>query len=423
MRIERLEQALHEINRFGQTDCGVTRLAYSSAERQAVHDVAAQCEREGLSVRLDPCGNMIARREGLYPDWPAVAMGSHLDTVAQGGRYDGALGVAAALEVVRSLNERGVRTEHPIELIVFACEESARFGVSTVGSKAMAGALNEEALRRFTDRDGLSMAEAMADCGLSAGRLAECARAKKELKAFFELHIEQGPVLEQLNMPIGLATGISAPSRYTVQVQGRASHSGTTPMTGRKDAFLGAAEIALALEKAAKAEAAFGTVATTGVCEVKPGAMNVVPDAAELKLEVRGLSTASKERVIHRLTEAIAETGKARKLRIALQELGNETPVHLSAEVLDTLARLCGEKRLAYRLMPSGAGHDAMNMSLLCPSGLIFVPSRDGISHHPDEYTSSEQIAAGALLLERAVLYFAGISGCSTETIRTEKAL
>ncbi|MEK8130394.1 Zn-dependent hydrolase [Paenibacillus filicis] len=423
MDAKRLENTLMAINQFGYSDKGMTRLAYSEIERQAVEHFAGLCRQAGMTVCIDASGNLIARREGRHPDWPAVAVGSHLDTVIQGGGYDGALGVVAALEVIYSMNDGQIETDHPVEIIAFACEESSRFGVSTVGSKAMAGILDKEKLSGLTDRDGRSMAEAFSDCGLDFESVEQSARGRGELKAFFELHIEQGPVLENEGLQIGLATGIAAPSRYEVHIQGHASHSGTTPMNGRHDAFLGAAELSLELEKAAKLEVAYGTVATVGVCEVKPGAMNVVPDAAELKLEIRGTSVESKNRVVDRLFAAIEEAKSTRGLQITFRQLSNEMPVHLDSEVIESLSRLCAQEGFSYRRMPSGAGHDAMNMALLCPTGLIFVPSKDGVSHHRDEFTSVEQLAAGAILLEQAILQWAGASSSQQEVYRTERVL
>lgn len=407
MRLERLEQTLRNINQFGDTGKGINRLAYTKDERRAVQYLAGLCLQEGMTVRTDSCGNLIARREGLNPSAPVVAFGSHLDTVMLGGEYDGALGVAAALEVICSLNERGVVTEHPLELIVFACEESARFGVSTIGSKAMTGLLKQEQLAGLKDADGQSFAEAIAECGLELGGIAQSARRSEEFKVFFELHIEQGPVLEARQKQIGIAVGIAAPSRFQIDIQGHAAHSGTTPMNTRRDAFLSAAEIALELERAALAEEAHGTVATTGVCDILPGAMNVVPDFAGMKLDIRGTSVASKERVIEQLLSTVKRVEESRHCRIEVTTLSDEAPILLSAGVAASLADSCGALGCSYLLMPSGAGHDAMNMAGICPTGLIFVPSRDGISHHHEEFTSLEQIGAGAAVLEREIMKWA----------------
>jgi hydantoinase/carbamoylase family amidase len=407
VKLERLAQTLHDINRFGNTDRGITRLAYSKIEREAVDYFIGLCRQEGMQVRTDSCGNIIARREGLHPFAPAVAFGSHLDTVTLGGRYDGALGVIAALEVIRSLNEKGVDTEHPIELIVFACEESSRFGVSTIGSKAMTGMLDPGKAALLKDHEGRTFAEALAECGLDMGLVEQSARRGGEFKVFFELHIEQGPVLEREGKQIGIVTGIAAPSRFEISIQGHAAHSGTTPMNARQDAFLGAAEIALELERAARAEEVHGTVATVGVCEVKPGAMNVIPDFADIKLDIRGTSIESKNRVIENMFTAVERVGQTRHCLVQVNKLSDETPIQLSSAVIASLIESCEQQDYTYRQMPSGAGHDAMNMARICPTGLIFVPSREGISHHHDEYTPLEQIGVGAALLEQEVIKWA----------------
>ncbi|MBO8162162.1 MAG: Zn-dependent hydrolase [Brevibacillus sp.] len=408
MNVSRMEQTLQEINRIGRSTRGMIRLAYSPEEQAARDYLVTLCKQAGLQVRIDACGNVIARREGRNPELPAVACGSHLDTVIQGGRFDGTMGVVAALEVVRSLNDKGIETEHPIEIICFACEESSRFGVSTIGSKAMAGLLKKEQIAHLRDKDGVSIQEAFAACSLDFSQIEQAARRKEELRVFFELHIEQGPVLEQERKQIGIVNGIAAPTRLQVVVQGKASHSGTTPMHLRKDALAGAAEIVLELELAAKEEAHHGTVATIGVCEVKPGAMNVIPDSVELKVDIRGCSPASKAVVLKKLMYAFEAVKEERGLEIDWHLLSEEHPVHLDPAVAASIADSCEKLGFSYLHMSSGAGHDAMNMAKLCPTGLIFVPSTDGLSHHPDEYTAMEDIAAGVALLEEEIMKWSG---------------
>lgn len=410
MNAERLGEILQAINEIGATEeFGVTRLAYTKEHWAANEWFIRQCREEGLSVTIDACGNVIARREGSDPDLPAVACGSHLDTVQNGGRYDGTLGVAAGLEVVKSLNERGIATRHPIEIISFACEESARFGVSTIGSKAMAGLIDKERLRELADRDGVTFPEALAEVSLDFENIESAARRKEELKAFLELHIEQGPVLENGGLQVGIATGIAAPTRFELTIQGKASHSGTTPMNMRKDALIGAAEIITRLEEAALAEASHGTVATAGVCEVTPGAMNVVPDRARLKIDIRGTDKASRRAVLERISAAVADMESRRGLAASFHLLSDEEPVSLDGQIAAYLTRRSEELGLAGVRMVSGAGHDAMNMARLCPTGLIFIPSREGISHHKDEFSSLQQIANGVLLLEEAILHYAEV--------------
>ncbi|PAF21353.1 allantoate amidohydrolase [Terribacillus saccharophilus] len=408
MDLKRLEKTLHDINQFGHSKEGVTRLAYSKEERQAAELFSNLCRQEGMNVRIDSCGNVIARREGTNPNLPVVACGSHLDTVIQGGEYDGTLGVIAALEVVRSLNDKGIKTKHPIEIIAFACEESSRFGVSTIGSKAMAGLLKKESVAELRDSEGKSITDLFSECSLNFNEIERSIRKKEDFKVFFELHIEQGPVLERQLKQIGIVTGIAAPTRFEINIKGQALHSGTTPMHYRKDAFLGAAEIALQLEQAAIIEASNGTVATVGACEVKPGSMNVIPDLATMKIDIRGTSLDSKNRVIEELFTSIKQVEEKRNISIEYKELSNERPINLDKVVTQSLAESCEQKGYAYMHMASGAGHDAMNMAKLCATGLIFVPSKDGLSHHRDEYTAIEQIGIGVSLLEMEILKWAG---------------
>lgn len=406
-RRKRFEALFANINQYNTGDKGITRIAYSNEEQTCTHAFMRMCKAENLEIRMDSCGNVIARREGKIEGLPPVAMGSHLDTVYQGGKYDGVLGVTAALEVIKRLNEKNIETNHPIEVISFACEESSRFGVSTVGSKAMTGLFEKEKYRHLKDKDGITLEDALSYCALDINGIDQASRVNEEFKAFFELHIEQGPVLVNNHKKIGIVTGIAAPVRLIVRITGKASHSGTTPMNMRKDALLGAAEIALALEKVAKAEEDFGTVATLGVMEVFNGAMNVVPGDVELKIDMRSTSLQSRQRVKDHLAQTIASIKENRKLEIESIEISSEEPVLLSSEINNALEMVCKDKNIPYQLMHSGAGHDAMNMTRLCPVGLLFVPSVDGISHHPNEYTAIEDILIGIDVLEEAVLRFA----------------
>lgn len=401
---ERYERLINNINQYNSGEKGITRVAYTGIEQACTHAFMRMCKAEMMEIKMDSCGNIIARREGKIKGLPPVVMGSHLDTVYQGGKYDGVVGVTAALEVIKRLNEKGIVTDHPIEIISFACEESSRFGVSTVGSKAMAGLINKEKYRYLMDRDGISMEKAFSLCALDFNSIEQASRVNEEFKVFLELHIEQGPVLENNKKKIGIVTGIAAPARFIIKIFGIASHSGTTPMNMRCDALLGASEIALELEKAAKLEHAHETVATVGVLDVFSGAMNVVPGEVEIKVDIRSTSIQSRQRVINHLIQTISSIKENRKLEIDTKEISSEDPVLLSTDLQDCLKNICEEKQLAYQFMQSGAGHDAMNMTRLGPVGLIFIPSVDGLSHHPDEYTDMDDILIGIDVLEKAVL-------------------
>ena len=407
---ERYQTLLNKINQYTTTEGkGITRIAYTQEEQTCTHAFMRMCKDENLDIRMDACGNVIARREGRIDSLPPVVMGSHLDTVYQGGKYDGVVGVTAALEVVKRLNEKGIETEHPIEVISFACEESARFGVSTVGSKAMAGLIEKEKYRNLIDRDGITMEKAFSLIALDFDSIDEASRMNEKFKAFFELHIEQGPILINNHKKIGIVTGIAAPVRLIIKINGKASHSGTTPMDMRQDALLGAAEIALALESVAKQEQKNGTVATVGVMDIRSGAMNVVPGEVDMKVDIRSTSKKSRNTVLSELYEIISLVENKRQLEIQRTVISEEEPVHLSSELNESLKNICEEKAYSYQIMSSGAGHDAMNMAKLCPVGLIFIPSVDGLSHHPNEYTEMDDILMGIDILEEAVLHYAKI--------------
>lgn len=407
MDVQQFLQTLNGINKFGATRHGMTRLAYSQTYQEAMEYFIELCVEEKLAIRIDAAGNLIARREGADPELPVVACGSHLDTVIQGGEYDGTLGVVAALEVIRSLNEDRIATKHPIEIIVFACEESTRFSMSTIGSKAMAGLIHPESISRLKDRDGVSIQEAFRSASLNFDEIGRAARRAEEIKVFLELHIEQGPVLEYERKQVGIVKGIAAPTRLRVHIQGKASHSGTTPMNRRKDALAAAAQIILGVEQAALTELSYGTVGTVGVCEVQPGAMNVVPGSAELLVDIRGISVESKSRVIDKLYPLFRSLESERGVAITPELLHDEKPVLLQEDVASSIASTCEQLGISFLHMASGAGHDAMNMARLCPTGLIFIPCKDGLSHHPDEFASVEDIEVGLRLLKQEILNWA----------------
>ncbi len=403
---QRYQILLNTINQYNTGDIGITRVAYTNEEQACTQEFMRMCKAAGLESRIDECGNVIARREGRIKGLPPVIMGSHLDTVYQAGKYDGVVGVTAALEVIKRLNEKGIETDHPIEIISFACEESARFGISTLGSKAMTGSFDKEKVRYLKDRNGVTLEEALSLCAFDIDSVENADRKGENIKAFLELHVEQGPVLENEHKKIGIVTGIAAPVRFSIKIIGTPAHSGTTPMNMRNDALLGASEIVLELEKAALNEQNYGTVATVGVLDIQSGAMNVVPGEVEVKVDIRGTSLESRQRVLDHLNRTIESVGRNRNLEIISEEIISEEPVLLSNEIIESIQTICNEQDISYKLMPSGAGHDAMNMVKLCPTGMIFVPSFHGLSHHPDEYTDLDDILLGIDILEKVIIHY-----------------
>ncbi len=398
---------LEVFSRFGYGANGITRLAYTEPEKMAKTQFVKLCENEGMNVRLDAAGNVIARRSGVGEEKCAVACGSHLDSVINAGSYDGVLGVLAGLEVVRMLNRRNIQTRYPIELIAFTCEESSRFGVSTVGSKAMVGLLDMDVLAHVKDKAGMSFEEAVRLQGLDFARLPQARRSPDELKVFIELHIEQGPVLEQNKKQIGVVSSIAAPTRFRLNIAGEAGHSGTTTMELRKDALVGAAEIILAVEKLTTQEHHSFSVGTVGSLHVLPNSTNTIPGKVEMIYEFRSNDRESKYHLNRSLIEQIKDISERRGLTVESQLLSDESPVELNPFVRNVIKESCEVRGKSFLEMASGAGHDAMNMAQLCPTGMIFVPSVRGVSHHPGEFTEPFDVEAGVDILYETMLRLA----------------
>lgn len=382
---------------------GVTRLAFSAADQQARELFASLALEAGLEVRLDRFGNLWAV---TGPGWsrPAVVCGSHLDTVPNGGRFDGVLGVLAGLEVVRAITESGRSPgEVPLAVAVLAAEESSRFGVSTIGSKAAAGIISDQALAALRDRDGVSYPEALARGG-HLDRPEVAAGPPGPLGCFLELHIEQGRELELAGVPLGVVGAIAAPTRFLATVRGEAAHSGATMMPWRKDGLAAASELVLALERIAELEEDHGTVATATIFALHPVSINVVPGRVEMGVDIRGIDRASKARAVDRFRRAAGRVSAQRGIAIDLEVTADEEPVVLSPEAVEYVRRGCERSGAPYRLVHSRAGHDSMNLARICPAGMLFVPSEGGLSHHPGEMTRPEHVVQGAKALLEAVL-------------------
>lgn len=407
LNIHRLKDMFDKLTTYGKTSKGINRLAYSKEEKEALNYLTQLALENQFTVKKDAIGNIIITRAGLDNDLPVVAMGSHIDSVYNGGKYDGVIGVIAGLEVLISLNDASIETQHPLELIIFACEESARFGTATIGSKTMTGNITKKELLKLKDRDGISFAQALEDNGLNLQETDKAKRMKSEFLSFIELHIEQGPILEQKNIDIGIVTGISAPTRFKIKIIGEASHSGSTPMNFRKDALTGASEITLRLEAIATKEAHHGTVSTVGVASVYPGAMNVIPGQVELLVDIRSINAQSKIRVVNQFTREINKICRRRSLKFEIGLLSDEIPTLLDEKIIEKSEKICNSLGYNYIKMPSGAGHDAMNMASFCKTGMIFIPSEDGLSHNPKEFTKISEIKKGTKVLRELIIKLA----------------
>lgn len=385
---------LDGIARFGKGERGFSRLVFGEAEWGAVEYVTGLMREAGLAVRTDAFGNVIGRLEGREPGAPVVATGSHVDTVPEGGNFDGVVGVIAGLGALMRLKARGL-LRRPVEVMVFRGEESARFSIHTMGSKVMAGIASLEAWRKVQDHGGATLAQALATRGLDLERIPEAVRRPEEFKAFVEMHIEQGPVLEEAGIPIGVVDAIAGPVRLKISVEGMASHSGTTPMGKRRDALVSAAQVVLAVQDEATKRAERRIVGTVGVMKVHPGAINVVPGRVEMWVDIRGIDAEDIAATARAVREAAARIADREGTRIQLETLSTDTPVPMDSDVIRTIEAACRRAGVAYRRMPSGAGHDAMNMAKLAPAGMIFIPCRRGVSHNPDEYAAPEDILTG----------------------------
>ncbi len=404
----RLMRDLNAIGRIGIGDRGaVTRLVFSIKELRSRQLLIHLMRQAGLKIRIDGIGNIFGRLDGHDPKAPAVLAGSHLDTVIHGGKYDGPVGVIGALEAIRTIKENNLAIRSPLEVVCFVGEESSRFGFSTLGSSLVAGEVHAKDLANAVDAQGTKLADVLASLGIVPTRLHGLARDPKTLKAYLELHIEQGPILEASRKKIGLVTSIAAPSRFRIIFTGRADHSGTTPMTMRKDALVAAAQLIAFVEKICRQFSSMAqgrVVGTVGAMKIEPGVINAVPGLTELLVDIRGITAQAKDRVARRVKRQAQSIARRRALGVAIRTIREEDPVPLNKRLLRLTQSICEQRRIVYEIMPSGAGHDAMQMAKITPSAMIFIPSRRGISHNPLEWTSPNDIGLGAQLLMETMI-------------------
>jgi allantoate deiminase len=404
---ERLWRRLFELAEVGKQESGgVTRLSYTEEERAAKDLAASYMEEAGLKVYEDAVGNLFGRREGRRPEAPGVLVGSHLDSVYDGGNFDGPLGVLAGIEVLQTMKERGIETEHPIEVVAFTDEEGARFSFGMIGSRALAGTLTSEDLQH-RDTQGISIAEAMNENGLDPGSIGDAARPQDSIKAYVELHIEQGKLLEDKNLPAGIVTGIAGPLWLRLVLEGEAGHAGATPMRIRRDALAAAAHIVGSIE--AEASRTGTTVGTVGQLSLSPGGINIIPGRVEFTLDLRDIDQQIRDEVEQRITEEARRLCEERSIRLEIETLQRVAPAPCADLVQNAAKAACEEFGLEPYFLASGAGHDGMQLKDLCPMGMIFVRSHDGISHNPAEWSSQEDCACGCNLLYRTVLNLAKV--------------
>ena len=396
---ERLAKDFEAMARLTDVGDGINRLAFTDADwagRQYIVDCMIDA---GLTVEADGFGNVIGYKAGKNPDLPVVMVGSHTDSVPNGGNYDGVVGVLSAIEAVRSMTEDNVEHDHTIAVVDFMCEESSRFGAATLGSKAMRGELTLDDLHRLVDKKGISIYEALQSRNLNPDGI-ETMEYTRPVKAFIEIHIEQGKVLEHEQKKIGIVTGIAAPERFYVTIRGNADHSGATPMKLRHDALCGASKIILGIEEIASMQEEPPVVGTVGVIEVIPGAMNVIPGSVKLGVDIRSISKVARDSVVTLIKEFIDVICEKRGLSYTIEPIAQDHPVAMHPAMIREIEGAVKAVDVEYMTMPSGAGHDAMHWANVVPTGMIFIPCHEGISHNPAEFTDMADIITGAKVLD-----------------------
>jgi ureidoglycolate amidohydrolase len=376
----------------------VTRVLFSEADLAARARVKDLCREAGLDVREDAIGNILARWEGTDAAASAIATGSHIDAIPNAGKYDGVVGVLGALEAIRALRRIGFQPKRAIELIVFTAEEPTRFGIGCLGSRMMAGVLPRERLASLRDSEGRDLDFWRGRAGL-AGSLDSVRLGEGAYGGFVELHIEQGPMLEQKTLAIGIVEKIAAPSSLRLRLTGEGGHAGAVLMPERHDALLAGAEIALAVEQAALASGSPDTVGTTGVFRIEPGAVNSVPCRAWLEIDLRDTNADSRDAALAKIEAAAARICRQRGIGLQLERVNVDAPALCDPGLVALVSRVCQDVGAPCLKMISRAYHDTLFMARICPVTMIFIPCRGGVSHRPDEYAEPEQIRNGVLVL------------------------
>lgn len=397
--VPRLSAELEQLARISDLEPpAVTRVVFTESDLRARKFIRGLCAAAGLTVREDPVGNLFARREGTEPSLPAAGTGSHTDAIPFSGRYDGTVGVLGGLEAIRALQSAGFTPRRSIELLMFTSEEPTRFGLGCLGSRLLSGSVSPEAAAGLKDQDGDTLDDIRQRAGFS-GSLADVRLPANYYASFVELHIEQGPLLERLGIPIGVVTAIAAPAALRVELEGEGGHAGAVLMPGRRDALCAAAEIVLAVENAAKSTGREDTVGTTGVCRVHPGVSNGIPSRVVLEIDVRDTERVARDRVVEQIRHAIAQTATQRGVRAEIFVLNADPPAEADQAIVRTIVSACRQLRVTCNPMVSRAYHDSLFMARVCPIGMIFIPCKDGVSHRPDEYSSPEDIGRGVEVL------------------------
>ncbi|WP_396653083.1 M20 family metallo-hydrolase [Metabacillus arenae] len=407
INMKRLEQRINDLSQIGKiSGTGVCRLALSSEDREAVETVKKWMEEAGLATRIDHFGNLIGRLEGENPEAPILMLGSHIDSQPYGGRFDGVIGVLGALEVVQTMKEQNLMPSMPIEVVSFSDEEGCRFNKGLFGVRGILGKLEDGELDR-TDKDGITRRDALVQFGCDPAKFKESEYAAGKIRAFLEMHIEQGPILEANDTPVGIVTGISGPLWLTVELEGFAGHAGSVPMNMRQDALVGAAKIITQLNELAGQDVNVPTVGTVGSMKIFPDSRNIIPEKVSFTIDLRDIDIDRRNKLEDQLRTRIKEITDEHRLTCTISEDTNSEPRYCSETIMNVMRKESEEMGLNSIELMSGPFHDSLARSYECEYGMIFVRCKDGISHNPKEFSTFEDISLGTELLYRTTVKMA----------------
>jgi ureidoglycolate amidohydrolase len=407
-----IERGLKDLSRFNATpDFGTTRLVFSQEDIAARNYIKDSMRALGLDIEEDSIGNIFGILRGTDPELPMILTGSHIDTVLNAGNFDGMTGVIGGLEAVRLIKTSGLVPQRSIAVIVYTSEEPTRFGLSCLGSRALAGELTLEQTKDLWDKEGNSLYQVLARLGYDLKAFPQITARQSQIYAALELHIEQNASLEQSKIPVGVVKAICAPTDYTITVTGCQSHAGGTSMLDRRDAYTASCEIVLEIERLARNGTSEYTTATVGKVEVIPNAANVIPGKVVFSLDIRDTSYEHKQVLLAKLREFIQGVEQKRGVTVTLFEHYNDYPVQCNRTIMDLLEKYCTALGYPYKEMISGPYHDAMLVGHFAPVAMLFVPSKNGISHSPDEWTDYADIAKGVDVLANTLFELANNTG------------
>ena len=401
---EEIAGRITELGAISESKAHLTRLFLTSEHRAAADLILGWMRDAGMRAHIDAIGNVCGRYEGERPGLPCLMLGSHYDTVRDAGKWDGPLGLITAISCVANLNRNGRRMPFAIEVVGFADEEGVRFASTLLGSRAVAGTFDESVLSA-RDQAGIALRDALKDFGLDPGQIGTAARRRRELLAYLELHIEQGPVLEEQQLPVGVVTAIAGATRLSVRLAGMAGHAGTVPMALRRDALTGAAECIGAIEEFCRTDDG-GLVGTVGYIHAAPGATNVIPGQVSFTMDIRAPTDQRRKRAVTDMVRRIEAIAKRRKLELQLNVTHENRTVPCAPWLKEQIAEAIAAEGFRVFELPSGAGHDGMAMIDVADVGMIFVRCRGGVSHHPDEHVELADADAGARVLLRIIENF-----------------